>query len=495
MEEENFSLFAKSKKRKQISLKPKADTKSRDSNPPKSDAELRNDGEASTSNISFKALGLTDWLCNVCKSLGMVRPTPVQESCIPAILSGRDVIGLASTGSGKTAAFALPILMELAKDPYGVFALIMTPTRELAIQIAEQFRALGAGMSLRDSVVIGGVDMQQQARDLVKRPHVIIATPGRLKGLLDADSGLKTIFTKARFLVLDEADRLMEPSFSEELRTILSALPGASSAPGGATDVGDASSGGTTAAATASTSVRQTLLFSATMTKSLIKLQSASMKDAFVYQAYEGLRTADRLKEEYIFIPAKVKEVYLAHVLGQLQDLKVRSAIIFSSTCKGCHLLSLVLEELGLSCASLHSGKPQKQRIAALSKFKSGMVPLLLATDVASRGLDIPTVDLVINYDLPMLASDYVHRVGRTARAGRSGWSLSFITQHDIQLLHKIEELVGHQLSEFKVEEAEALKGITKVYGAKRAAMLKVAEEDGLDTSDRRVKKMVKRMR
>jgi ATP-dependent RNA helicase DDX49/DBP8 len=344
-------------------------------------------GEVSTSNqqshsdsegdITFKSLGLSDWLVAVTRSLGMVTPTCVQKGCIPAILAGKDVIGLASTGSGKTAAFGLPILQLLARDPYGVFALTLTPTRELAIQIAEQYRALGAGMSLRSCTVIGGVDMQQQTKELARRPHVVVATPGRLKGLMDADSSLGNSFSRVRFLVLDEADRLLEPSFADELRTILSALP-----PTG----------------------RQTLLFSATMTKSLIELQSASLKDALVFKAYDGLKTADRLKEEYLFLPDKVKEVYLVHVLDRLAEFKVRSAIIFCSTCKGCALLALVLEQLGIPAASLHSGKAQKRRIAALSAFKSEMVPLLLATDVASRGLDIPTVDLVINFDLPILA-------------------------------------------------------------------------------------------
>ncbi|KAG1669053.1 hypothetical protein FOA52_003971 [Chlamydomonas sp. UWO 241] len=242
---------------------------------------------------------------------------------------------------------------------------------------------------------------------------------------------------------------------------------------------------------------RQTLLFSATMTKSLIKLQ-----------AYEGLKTAENLKEQYLFVPSKVKEVYLAHVLEQLAEHKVkevylahvleklaehkvRSAIIFTSTCKGCHLLSLILEQLGLKCAALHSGRPQKARLAALSQFKSETVPLLLATDVASRGLDIPSVDLVINYDLPQMARDYVHRVGRTARAGRSGWSLSFVTQHDVELVHRIEEHIGHKLGEFTADEQTVLKGITKVYSAKRAAMLSVAEDEGLDTRDKRTKQAV----
>uniref|UniRef100_A0A7S3QYI1 RNA helicase n=1 Tax=Dunaliella tertiolecta TaxID=3047 RepID=A0A7S3QYI1_DUNTE len=410
----------------------------------------------------FKALGLTDWLVSVCKSLGMTRPTHVQQGCVPEILAGRDVIGLAQTGSGKTAAFALPILQKLAKDPYGVFALVLIPTRELAIQAEEQFRALGAGMSLKEHVIIGGVDMQAQSRALSKRPHVVIATPGRLAGLLNAEPELKAGFTHTRFVVLDEADRLLDATFQNDLKTIFEALP-----PG---------------------EKRQTLLFSATMTQALIKLQQKALNDAYVYQAYEGLKTADRLKENYLFIPEKVKEVYLAHILGQLASYKVRSTIIFCSTCKGCHLLHQILEELGFACAALHSGKPQRQRQAALSSFKSEAVSLLLATDVASRGLDIPTVDLVINFDLPVLARDYVHRVGRTARAGREGWSLSFVSQYDVQLVHSIEALIGHQLQEFKLDEAEVLKGITKVYSARRAAMLKIADEEK-ENKDKRSKK------
>ncbi|GIL92704.1 hypothetical protein Vretifemale_20211 [Volvox reticuliferus] len=458
--------------KKQVERPPNANS---DDTVAENGAAERSGGIASTSDkeqsnpaTDFKGLGLSEWLCGVCKSLGMHTPTEVQRGCIPAILQGRDVIGLAQTGSGKTAAFALPILQTLAKDPYGVFALALTPTRELAVQISEQFHALGAGMRLKELVVIGGVDMQQQARDLARRPHVVVATPGRLRGLLDADSGLAACLARTRFLVLDEADRVLDTTFEDDLRRILSCLP----------------------------EDRQTLLFSATMTRSLIALQKASLQDAHVFQAYEGLRTADRLREEYLFLPAKVKEVYLHHLLTViLPARKVRSAIIFSGTCRGCHLLSLLLEELGLPAAALHSGKSQKARLAALSRFKSEQVPLLLATDVASRGLDIPTVDLVINFDLPILARDYVHRVGRTARAGRSGWSLSLVTQYDVQLVHAIEELIGHKLEEHTLNEEEVLKGITKVYSAKRAAMLKAAEEEGLDTSkSRRVKKAAKQL-
>lgn len=398
----------------------------------------------------FRQLGLSEWLDRVCAGLGMTTPTQVQRGTIPAVLAGRNVIGVAHTGSGKTAAFALPILQKLARDPYGVFALVLTPTRELAFQLADQFRALGAGMSLKDCVVVGGLDMQQQAKELSRRPHVVIATPGRLRALLELDAQLARGFARARFLVLDEADRLLEPSFEAELAAVLGTLP----------------------------EERQTLLFSATMTKTLVELQKELLQDAYHFQAYEGLQTAKKLRQEYLFIPAKVKEVYLAFLLEQLEGLKCRSAIIFTGTCKGCHLLSVLLEELGIAAAALHSHKPQRARLAALDRFKGGGVPILLATDVASRGLDIPTVDLVINYDLPMLARDYVHRVGRTARAGRGGWSLSFVTQYDIELVQEIEGLVGQQLEKYEPEEAEVLKGITKVYSAKRAAALRVAEEE-----------------
>ncbi|EFN58860.1 hypothetical protein CHLNCDRAFT_48551 [Chlorella variabilis] len=380
----------------------------------------------------------------------MREPTQVQRGTIPAVLAGRNVIGVAHTGSGKTAAFALPILQKLAKNPFGVFALVLTPTRELAFQLADQFRALGTGMSLKDCVVVGGLDMTAQAKELARRPHVVIATPGRLRGLLQLDGELARVFGRARFLVLDEADRLLEPSFESELAVVLGALP----------------------------ERRQTLLFSATMTQTLVELQKQLLRDAYHFQAYEGLQTAAKLRQEYLFLPAKVKEVYLVHLLGQLEELQCRSAIIFAGTCKGCHLLSLLLEELGIAAAALHSHKPQRARLEALHRFKSGSVPILLATDVASRGLDIPSVDLVVNYDLPQMARDYVHRVGRTARAGRRGWSLSFVTQYDIDLVQQIEVLVGQQLGKFELEEAEALKGITKVYSAKRAAALRVAEEE-----------------
>ncbi|EIE19868.1 DEAD-domain-containing protein [Coccomyxa subellipsoidea C-169] len=411
--------------------------------------------------VTFRSLGISEWLDRVCKSLGMVRPTQVQRGCIPAILGGRDVLGTAHTGSGKTAAFALPILQRLAREPYGIFALVLTPTRELAMQLADQFRALGSGMSLTDAVVIGGLDMQSQAKALAQRPHIIVATPGRLRDLLSAHADLAEGFNRVAFLVLDEADRLLEPTFESELRVIASHLP----------------------------AQRQTLLFSATLTRSLATLQASALRDAFLFQAdaYEGLETAVNLREDYLFIPAKVRELYLVHVLESLEEFSIRSAIVFCSTCRGCHLLSLLLAELGVASVALHSHLTQGRRLAALHRFKSGGVPILLATDVASRGLDIPTVDLVVNYELPSLPRDYVHRVGRTARAGRGGWALSLVTQYDVELVQHIESLIGHQLREFTLDEAQVLKGITRVYSAKRSVAVKALEDESRDDKHRQL--------
>lgn len=359
------------------------------------------------------------------------------------------MLGLAQTGSGKTAAFALPILHRLAEDPYGVFCLVVTPTRELAFQLAEQFRALGSCLNLRCAVIVGGMDMINQTQTLMQRPHVVIATPGRIKVLIEQNPDIPLVFSRTKFLVLDEADRVLDVGFEEELRAIFECLP----------------------------KNRQTLLFSATMTSNLQTLLELSANKAYFYEAYEGFKTVESLKQQYIFIPKNVKDVYLQYILSKIKDIGVRSAIIFVSTCRSCQLLGLLLEELEIDAAALHSYKSQSLRLSALHKFKSGQVPILVATDVASRGLDIPTVDLVVNYDIPRYPQDYVHRVGRTARAGRGGLAISFITQNDVDLIHEIEAVLGKQLEKFDCKENEVLEDISKVYKAKRVASMKMMDD------------------
>ncbi|CAI7849690.1 unnamed protein product [Closterium sp. NIES-53] len=418
---------------------------------------------------SFADLALAPWLVATCHEMGLRHPTPVQCACIPPVVAGSNVIGVAQTGSGKTAAFALPILQKLAEDPYGVFALVLTPTRELALQIADQFRALGSSLSLRCAIAIGGGDMVEQAMQLASRPHVVVATPGRLREMLQQEESMGRIFSNLQFLVLDEADRLLDRGFEEEIGAILARMP----------------------------KERQTLLFSATFTANLHALKAMSKtKKLFHFEAYEGFKTVEALDQSYLFLPSNVRDVYLCRLLSRLLPSlstilppapppsssaaarpPVRSVIVFTSSCQSCQAVSALLDEVGLSNAPLHALLPQRKRSAALHRFKASQVPILVATDVASRGLDIPTVDLVINYDIPRFTRDYVHRVGRTARAGRGGRAISLVTQYDVHLVHSIEKLIGRQLAECTdVTEGDVLKCISKVFKARRAALLKVSE-------------------
>ncbi|KAI5648831.1 hypothetical protein M9H77_34836 [Catharanthus roseus] len=402
--DENFPLFSSKIKsnKSATSTKPSSVTAAAVDPKDAKTVDKETDSNPTPNHISFTDLGLADWLLPACKELAMKKPKPIQRHCIPRILAGQDVLGIAQTGSGKTATFALPILHRLAEDPYGVFALVLTPTRELACQLAEQFRALGSSLNLRCAVVLGGFHMLNQAQALMQRPHIVIATPGRLKVLIEENTDdIPSVFSNTKFLVLDEADRLLDVDFEDALRAVFCCLP----------------------------KKRQTLLFSATMTDNLQTLLELSANKACFYEEYEGFKIVESLKQQYVFVPKNVKDVYLFYILSKLKEMGVRSAIIFVSTCRGCQLLNLLLEELDVEATGLHSYKSQSLRLAAIHKFKSGQVPILLATDVAARGLDISSVDLVINYDIPRCPRDYVHRVGRTARAGRGGLAISFITQ------------------------------------------------------------------
>jgi ATP-dependent RNA helicase DDX49/DBP8 len=418
--------------------------------------------------------------------MGLRAPTPVQRACIGAVLAGRDIIGCAPTGSGKTAAFALPILKLLSDDPFGVFAVVLTPARELAMQIAEQFEALGAGMNVRCATVIGGMDMTAQSLALSKRPHVVVATPGRLRDHIS--SATPPDLSRAPFLVLDEADRLLSSrAFEGDIAKVMGAMANR----------------------------QQTLLFSATMTGSLERLQAMAMREPLVFNATPTVTTVAGLEQFYLFMPQAVKPCYLAHVLaahgprelslrpGRLEEKEEEFAkrrwheqqeddedgegagtrtacIIFAGTCKMCATLAEMLSQLGVSVAALHSAVDQPRRLAALGKFRAGLVQVLVCTDVASRGLDIPAVELVINYDLPRRAEDYIHRVGRTARAGRGGRAVSLVTQYDVAVVHAIEGAIGKELAELPAEEAEVLRFLNKVTDALRKAKLQL-EYQGFD--------------
>jgi len=435
---------------------------------------------------SFEALGLSPWIVQGCKSLGMGEPTAVQKACIPAALQGRGIFASAPTGSGKTAAFALPILDFLAKDPYGIFAVVLSPTRELAFQIGDQFMALGTGMRLRCAVVVGGVNHLRQQEELSRDPHVVVATPGRMAAHMRSCQPPRLI--KVRVLVLDEADRMLEDSFAEDLVTIFKACP----------------------------KDRQTMLYSATVTESVRKAAKSST-DLFEYHAGPQAQTPDALDERYLLVAQQVKSVYLAYLIKKLgpelvhgplapkaqlgkshkkkmEDAQLTRAglvIVFVSSCESCHIIGEMLLELGIKCSILHSALSQDRRLAALGKFRSLTTNVLVATDVASRGLDIPQVDLVINYDVPRAKEDYVHRVGRTARAGRTGVAISLVTQYDIKLVHAIEEETGKKLALLPDvdEENDVLTLLTRVTNATQTARMKISEtgmEDALKLRKKR---------
>lgn len=383
----------------------------------------------------------------------MNKATAVQRACIPPILQGQDVVACAETGGGKTAAYLLPALQMFAKERMGIFALVLMPARELAFQASESLRALGgAAMGVSDMVCVGGVGVAEQSRVLAGRPHFVFATPGRLVDILKHDANCAEGFKRLRYLVLDEADRLLDPQFEEDLASCLASLPSAES--------------------------RQTLLFSATMTQSLVTMRGIMDEDqTFVYSQRAEEGGGPKIVDQYVFVPDKVREVYLFSLMQALDELKARSAIVFCRTCQGCHYLATLLDELDIPCVALHSKLTQRKRLASLQTFKSGVVPTMVATDVAGRGLDIPTVDIIINFDLPKVPREYVHRIGRTGRAGRRGHAISLVTQYNVKLLKAIEDLIGRQLTEYKCDEKAVLKHISRVFAARKAARLRIEEE------------------
>lgn len=411
---------------------------------------------AFTRMAAFAALGISSWLQRACKTLGILTPTPVQRACIPAILSGRDVVGAAETGTGKTAAFVLPILDAVGRDPYGIAAIILTPTRELAFQIAQHVSALGAPIGIREYTLVGGVHELAQAAALEKRPHVVVATPGRLalmirRGVVD--------LARVRFLVLDEADRLLDPSYLDDLKAV----------------VGECES-----------EKRQTLMFSATMTASLRELQEVAMgANAMRFDARENrYATVEGLMQTYLFVPQHLKECYLVYLLKE--RFEKESVIVFVSRCETAELILAMLNLLGMKkVAALHSDMKQTGRIEALQKFKGQSVRALVATDLASRGLDIPACEVVVNYDVPRQAATYVHRVGRTARAGKEGIAVSFVTQSDVELVHAIEARTEKKLEKLEdVKEELVMKELSNTLKARQIVKMNLDESGFLEQGD-----------
>ncbi|PVU91080.1 hypothetical protein BB559_004293 [Furculomyces boomerangus] len=345
---------------------------------------------------SFKELGIGKWLIDALRAVEIKTPTEIQRACIKPILQGKDVIGGAKTGSGKTAAFALPILNDLSADPYGVFALILTPTRELAIQIAEQFTVFGKSINLKVSVIVGGLDMMEQALSLSKRPHIIVATPGRLADHINSCSDVINL-NKLKYLVLDEADRLLTSTFAPDLSVIMDVVP----------------------------KTKRTLLFTATITSSVLayfQRKQKEGKEPFVYLSESETKTVSSLDQSYLLVPSYVKDSYLVQLLRDPQ-------------------------------------------------------------------FENKSIMLVVNLDIPRDPDEYIHRVGRTARAGRSGKAITVVTENDINLLKSIEERIGKQLDEYKVSEKEVMTILNKVIAARRVSTMNLIDSGFGEKDKTRAKK------
>ncbi|KAL2044046.1 hypothetical protein N7G274_003569 [Stereocaulon virgatum] len=374
---------------------------------------------------SFQDLGIIDSLCDACKALGYKAPTPIQNQAIPLALQGRDLIALAETGSGKTAAFALPVLQALMDKPQPFFGLVMAPTRELAYQISQAFDALGALISVRTAVVVGGFDMVPQSIALGKKPHIIVATPGRLLDHLENTKGFS--LRSLKYLIMDEADRLLDLDFGAIIDKILKVLP----------------------------RERRTYLFSATMTSKVESLQRASLSNPLrVSISTNKYQTVCTLLQSYVFIPHKMKDHYLVYIMN---DFASKSVIVFTRTVNETQRLAILLRALGFGAIPLHGQLSQSARLGALGKFRARSRDILVATDVAARGLDIPSVDLVLNFDLPEKSEMYIHRVGRTARAGQSGHAISMVTQYDVEIWQRIEAALGKKLGEYETHKEEIM--------------------------------------
>lgn len=370
--------------------------------------------------MSFQALGLDAHILQAIQEYGYTEPTPIQAAAIPPIIAGHDLIGIAQTGTGKTAAFTLPILTRLAaaaKTP-GTKVLILAPTRELVVQIEENVLAYAKHLPLTIAKVFGGVGERPQIEALRRGCDIVIATPGRLIDLMEQRHGN---FSNLQHLVLDEADRMLDMGFLPGIRRIIKALP----------------------------KKRQTLMFSATLSKEIEALTHEFQHHPKTVQIGRRSNPAESVTQLVYEVPVHLKQSLLSHLL---RDEKLDMVLVFTRTKHGADRVARKLEQTGVKCATLHANRSQNQRLKALADFKSGAVRVLVATDIAARGIDVDGISHVVNFDFPMHAEDYVHRIGRTGRAQAIGDAISFIAPEDQAALRSLEKFIGRGLVRKKAD-------------------------------------------
>ncbi|GGA70228.1 RNA helicase [Arenimonas soli] len=373
--------------------------------------------------MNFQSLGLAPELVRALADVGYTTPTPIQAQAIPLALAGHDLMGGAQTGTGKTAAFALPLLHRLAeagpqRGPRKPRALVLTPTRELAVQVNDSLRTYGKHLRMNTATVYGGAGMQPQIEALRRGVDVLVACPGRL---LDHLQQRTVDLSQVEILVLDEADRMLDMGFLPAIRRVLSALP----------------------------RKRQTMLFSATFEESIKKLALDFLTNPQQVQVTPQNATAASVSHVVHPVDTSRKRELLIEILSKRHQDQI---LVFGRTKHGCNRLAEQLEKSGISAVAIHGNKSQGQRLKALRDFKSGQARVMVATDVAARGLDIPLLPLVINFDLPMVAEDYVHRIGRTGRAGASGEAISLVAQDESGLLRAIQRVLKADITVVEVE-------------------------------------------
>jgi ATP-dependent RNA helicase RhlE len=369
--------------------------------------------------MPFRQFGLSPEILRAVQEMRYTTPTPIQEKAIPHVLQGKDLLGSAQTGTGKTAAFALPILHRLAAGPRAgrgrriVRSLVLTPTRELALQIGESFGAYGKYTGMRHAVIYGGVSQRPQEQSLQKGVDILVATPGRLLDLM----GQKLIsLATVEIFVLDEADRMLDMGFIVDIRRIIETLP----------------------------SKRQTLMFSATMPAEIVRLSSTLLRDPVRVQVAADAAPADDVEHHLYYVEKSSKADLLKALLA---DDAIKNALVFTRTRHGADRVERTLSRAGVRVEAIHGDKSQGSRERALSAFKKGDIRVLVATDIAARGLDIVDLSHVVNYDLPNEPEAYVHRIGRTGRAGASGTAISFCGFEERPLLAEIERLMSRHLA------------------------------------------------
>jgi ATP-dependent RNA helicase RhlE len=374
---------------------------------------LPGESERGFTQMSFNDLGLTPELMRAVAEKGYTTPTPIQRAAIPAVLAGRDVLAGAQTGTGKTAAFVLPILQQLATQSGRLpRALVLIPTRELAAQVAESARAYGRHVKVRTLVIFGGVSERPQIEALRNGCDLLVATPGRLLDL--AERGLLDL-GQVRCCVLDEADRMLDMGFIHAIRRILKLLP----------------------------RERQTLMFSATYSADIRTLAARSLRDPLTVEVAPRNAPAERIEQHVYLVPQEHKRDLLVHLIDSGNWHQV---LVFTRTKHGANRLTQALVAAGVRAAAIHGNKSQTARTHALSDFKQNRITALVATEVAARGLDIIELPHVVNFELPNVPEDYVHRIGRTARAGGSGSAVSLVAPAEVPLLKDIEKVLGHSL-------------------------------------------------